>query len=396
MKLSKREARRMIIQASGLHKNKVFGTGKNAVFRTVQHLGYIQIDTISVVERAHHHVLATRVPSYQLKWLDQLQKEGKILEYWAHAAAYLPMEDFRFTLPLKKYFAEWKDPWPKSDRRLMAEVLQRIEKEGPLMARDFHSTTKRQNQGWWDWKPAKLALERLFFQGSLITIGRSGFQKIYDIPERAIPDHIMTTEPTREEYANYLIEGALRSHGLATISEISYLRKNVKNVVKTVLSEKLEKREVVEVSVSGLEGIKYYALQEGLNANLRINPQVRILSPFDNLTIQRERMKNFFDFDYQIECYVPAPKRVHGYFCLPLLYGDVFVGRMDAKADRKNKKLIVRNLIFEGKKYLQINPEKMQRALMDFAGFNDCEEIVFERSNDVDFMTRMSKVYLSP
>jgi uncharacterized protein YcaQ len=383
MKINKKNARRLIVHASGLDRRAPFGKGKNAVFRTIDHLGYVQIDTISVIKRAHHHVLATRVPGYRNGWLYELQQDKKVLEYWSHAAAFLPMEDYRFTLPIKNYFREHRDPWPKSDKKLMNAVLDRIKHEGPVMAKDFASDRVRKGQGWWDWKPAKLALERLFFQGSLVTVGRSGFQKIYDLPDNVIPDHIITKEPTVDEYAGYLIDRYLQSLGLATIAEITYQRKNIKSNVKKILDLKLEEGSVKRIDVLGVQNQEYFINSAFLEKSIRITPQIRILSPFDNLTIQRNRLVNFFEFDYQIECYVPEHKRKYGYFCLPLLYGDQFIGRLDAKADRKDKKLIIKNLHFEGKRHQKIDPMKYCQALQEFAGFNECNRIVLDKSNDL-------------
>lgn len=383
MKISKKTARRLIVHAAGLDRQVPFGKGVTGVFRTIDHLGYVQIDTISVIKRAHHHVLATRVPGYSSEWLYQLQQDKRVLEYWAHAAAFLPMEDYRFTLPIKKYFRENRDPWPKSEKKLMQDVLDRIKHEGPLMAKDFETDRIRQGQGWWDWKPAKLALERLFLQGSLVTVGRSGFQKIYDLPENVIPDHINTKEPTTDEYARYLIDRYLQSLGLATLGEITYQRKNIKSSVKKVLDLQVQEGSIKRVEVSGIPKMEYFAESSLLERQVRITPKIHILSPFDNLTIQRNRISALFDFDYQIECYVPQPKRKYGYFCLPLLYGDQFIGRLDAKADRKDKILIIKNLHFEEKKYSKINPVKYSQALKEFADFNECHQVVFEKSNDL-------------
>lgn len=386
MKISAKEARRLIVSATGLGKQHSFGKGKNAVYQTIDHLGYVQIDTISVVERAHHHVLATRVAGYRNDWLDKLLAERKVLEYWAHAAAYLPMEDYRFTLPIKRFFGEHRDRWPKSDKQLMQRVCDRIREEGPLMARDFEGDPARKGEGWWDWKPAKLALERLFLQGSLVTIGRKGFQKIYDLPENVIPGHVNTREPAPEEYAEYLINRSMQSLGLATESEISYLRKNIRPAVRKILRQKVESGELLQVQVAGLEHLQFFAKKSLAQETVRISPRVYILSPFDNLTIQRNRLVNFFGYDYQIECYVPEKDRKYGYFCLPLLYGDRFIGRIDAKADRKDGRLIIKNLHFENQYYRKISADEYLTAFRSYARFNGCEEIVFQKSNDVEFL----------
>ena len=140
------------------------------------------------------------------------------------------------------------------------------------------------------------------------------------------------------------------------------------------------------IEVEGAINQQYYVKSSSLEDSYRITPKIHILSPFDNLTIQRNRLKDFFQFDYQIECYVPEPKRKYGYFCLPVLYGDQFVGRLDAKANRKEQTLIVRSLHFEGNKYSKIDPHKYSQGLKEFVDFNECNRIILEKSNDLLFL----------
>jgi hypothetical protein len=216
--------RRIALDRQGLLKTDCFGRGKRATLRAIEQLGYVQIDTISVVERAHHHVLWSRVPNYQPKFLDQLVAERKVFEYWFHAAAWLPMSDYRFALPRMAQINGERSWFEGIDRKLMHEILVRIEAEGPLRARDFEDT-RASSTGWWDWKPAKQALEQLFMQGELMVSGREGFQKRYDLPERVLPDTVDTRMPTMDEYASHLIETTLRAHGFASIKSMTYLRK---------------------------------------------------------------------------------------------------------------------------------------------------------------------------
>jgi len=158
--------RRIALNQQGLLRAESFGRGKRAVLRAIERLGYVQIDTISVVERAHHHVLWTRVPNYSPRHLEQLVSERKLFEYWYHAAAFLPMADYRFSLPRMRQLNGERNWYKNGDRKLMLEILARIEVEGPLRARNFEDA-RTSNSGWWDWKPAKQALEQLFMQGEL-------------------------------------------------------------------------------------------------------------------------------------------------------------------------------------------------------------------------------------
>jgi uncharacterized protein YcaQ len=331
--------RRIALNQQGLLKTEFFGRGKRATLRAIEQLGYVQIDTISVVERAHHHVLWSRVPNYRPKFLDQLVKQRLVFEYWFHAAAWLPMKDYRFALPRMAKMNGERNWFELSDRKLTDSILQRIQIEGPLRARDF-ADTREVNKGWWDWKPAKQALEQLFMRGELMVSGRQGFQKVYDLPERVLPDWVDSSMPSMEDYANHLIDTTLRAHGFASLVSMTYLRKGklLRDAVKQQLQQRLETNLLTTVDLGNNNTV--YIDPELLETRApRSSAQVRILSPFDNAVIQRQRGREIFAFDYQIECYVPAPLRQFGYFCLPVLYRDRLVGRIDCKAHRKDGSL---------------------------------------------------------
>lgn len=341
--------------------------------KIIEHLGYVQIDTISVVERAHHHVFWTRNPKYRPEALDKLVKERKAFEYWSHAASYLPMSEYRYTLPMKKAFSERESSWFPRDKKMMAAVLKRIRAEGPLQSKDFETSGKK-GTGWWDWKPAKKALERLFMEGRLEISRREGFQKVYDVPERVIPSDVDTSMPSEKEYTRFLIHRTLRHHGLANAAEVAYLRRGpMKARVEKELRSMLKDGEVESLQIEGISEA-YYALSTSLGSLAKPDSKVSILSPFDNLIIQRKKLKTFFDFDYQIECYVPAPKRKHGYFCLPVFQGTKAIGRIDCKADRKEKTLIVNSLHLENGRKI---PAPFKTELKNFATFNGCENLKF-------------------
>lgn len=339
--------------------------------KIIRHLGHVQIDTISVVERAHHHVFWTHNPSYKPTDLDKLVKSRKVFEYWSHAASYLPMNEYRFTLPMKKAFKKRENSWFPRDPKLMAAVLKRIKEEGPLRSKDFEKS-KKGNTGWWDLKPAKKALEKLFLEGKLEVSKREGFQKVYDLPERVIPSSINTECPSDKDYIRFLIMRNLRHHGLSTVGEISYLkRKEIKTMVTDTIAEMLEEGDIINVKVESNEA-KYYTTKKLLCNTRAFAPKILILSPFDNFIIQRKKLSAFFNFEYQIECYVPAPKRKYGYFSLPIFYGARPLGRIDCKADRKEKKLLIKSIHCEkgvDKKYLK---NKLTPKLKSFAKFNNC------------------------
>ena len=387
LKLSTNTVRKLALHAQGLAKAQPFGKGPAAVLRCIEQLGYIQIDTISVIKRAHHHTWWTRVPDYREAHLDKLQKARKIFEYWAHAAAYLPMQDYRYCLPRMHAIASGEKHWHKPERKLMQFVLDRIRAEGPLQARDFEQDRPRKQGGWWQWKPSKVALEQLFIEGKLIATHRDAFQKVYDLPERALPSDLDTSMPTPEEFRRFLILRAIRAHGVASEAEIGYLRRGMKKPLAQSLAEMEEAGEVVALTYPGATG-KIFSTPDLLAqaGKLRASKHVHLLSPFDNLVIQRKRVQQVFDFDYQIECYVPEPKRKFGYFCLPILYGSELVGRLDPKAERKSGVLQVRKLALEDRaKADEALAAALATRLAALAAFNDCNSVSIGTCNNKVF-----------
>ena len=165
------QARKIILHAAGLARKAQFGTGIEAVYRLIDHLGFVQLDTNYVVERAHHHVMAARIPDYEPEWLAELTADGRIFEYFTSDAGYLPMHDFQFSLPVKESFLANRPPLTPAENRLMKQVLDRVEREGPLMVGDFENDRLEASSGWWDWRPAKVALERLYLDGKLRSRG---------------------------------------------------------------------------------------------------------------------------------------------------------------------------------------------------------------------------------
>ena len=368
--------RSLALEHQGLAGRRGFGTALNGVEKTLDQIGHVQIDTISVVARAHHHILYNRVNRYDESLLNRLVKARRAFEYWSHAASYLPMRDYRFVLPMMRGVARGEWGWwhHGANARVRAWVLDRIRAEGPLFARDFENPGNRRS-GWWDWKPAKRALEHLFMEGELTCIEREGLQKRYELMERFLPSDVDTREPDIEEHADFLIDTTLRAHGFATARTVNYLRRDakVKATVRHRLADKVRAGDLAQYRDDAGETI--YALPGAFDrAPKRFAHTVHILSPFDNVVIQRRRADQVFDFDYTIECYVPAAKRIYGYFALPLLYRDRLVGRMDCKAHRSEGLFEIKALFLEHE-----IPEPFlgafASAVVDYAAFTGCREI---------------------
>ncbi|GEJ47871.1 winged helix-turn-helix domain-containing protein [Chryseobacterium sp. ON_d1] len=376
-KLTSQQLKLITLHSQGLIHNTPFGTGKTAVLKALEHLGYIQIDTLSVVERAHHHTLWTRVPDFQADYLEELVEERKVFEYWFHAASYLPMKDFRYVLPQMLMIKRGESRYYNADPKVMEYVTDTIRNEGPKKARDFENESKKTGS-WWNWKPAKLALERLFMQGDLMISGRSGMQKTYDLSERVLPSFISTTEPTSVELAEYLVKTNLRAYGFTTVKQITHLRNgnDLKKNVNEILQSMLEEGIISKVSAEG--GNAVFIQNDILEKTFDpADPGVWLLSPFDNSIIHRDRIKQIFDFDFRLECYTPKEKRQYGYFCLPILFGDQFIGRVDCKAHRKEKKFELIHLHIEnGAIATELWLTPFMETVKRFAIFNSCESLV--------------------
>lgn len=391
MKISLSTARRLALHSQGLDGRWKLPKGKAGAVRTIERLGYVQIDTISVVQRAHEHTFWCRQPKYTPSMLHDLQAmDRRVFEYWTHAASYVPMGDYRYYIPRMKASAQGEraKKWMAQNGRLTKAVLTRIREEGPLGSADFSDPEGRRGP-WWGWKPAKGALEMLFNAGELMISERRSFQRIYDLTERVLPSGTDTAEPGEDELGRFIVRRALGQYGFAPINEIWWWRRNTK-IVSRALAELNATGEVIPVEVEGQNGETAYALAEvvkAISGRRRTKARVHILSPFDSLVIRR-RLKALFDFDYTLECYLPAPKRRYGYFCLPVLWGERFVGRLDAKADRKAKTLIVRKLMFEPDVR---NDDALFPALAEklraFAEFNNCEQVAVERTQPANMKT---------
>jgi uncharacterized protein YcaQ len=369
--------RKLVLHSQQLPPAAAKGTALSATLAAIQHLSYIQIDTISVIQRAHHHTLWNRNPRYKLEHLDQLLEQKEVFEYWSHAAAYLPMQDYRHSLFRKNAIASGEqNHWYKRDEKMMKYVLERIESEGPLMAKDFEYKGKKLAD--WGSKPAKQALEYLFMQGDLMVPKRNNFHKVYDLTERVLTADINTNTPTAEEHIDFLIKRYLNANGVAKINECFHLIKQNKPLIQSRVDGLLENNELIKVVVkmSGNDS-EYLMLPESYS--LLEKPlskrTLKILSPFDNLLIQRKRMTDLFSFDYQIECYVPQQKRQYGYFVLPLLWGGRFAGRLDCKADRKTGVLNVHYVFIEAWiKDRNTFAAALETELAKFMAFNGCNQ----------------------
>ena len=368
--------RRIALNSQGLIGSAPFGKGLGGAKAAIHHLSYIQLDSISVIERAHNHIWRSRVPNFKPEQSNQLLESATIFEYWAHAAAYLPMGEYRYYLADKAAVraGTLRKGYPR-DRKLMKQVLKQVADEGPLASKDLEDRRTKSN-GWWDWKPAKKAIEALYLEGELMICSRAGFQKTYDLTERVLPKGVDTTLPTTQERACHMLDQQLACHGLVSTMGATYGRRDtaLRKAMKTELDKRHSTGELISVTLPN--GSEYHTQPQQLDQPMpRLDNQLKILSPFDNAVIQRKRLIDLFSFDYQLECYVPEPKRKYGYLALPLLYKGEFVGRMDCKAHRAEKVLEVKGAFFGENCATPAVGAALAAALPDFAKFQECTDI---------------------
>jgi len=381
MTISLEQARQLFLTSQGLGNSYPGINGSSQLMSQIENLGYVQIDTLSVIARAHHHTLWSRQEDYEESHLSKLLKEKKVFEYWSHAASFLPISEYRFTLFRKKMYASGKIHWFREDNpKMKKHVLDRIRSEGPLQSKDFEHV-QRGSGSWYEWKPAKRALEQLFMEGKLMVSERKGFQKVYDLAERVYPEGKHIKPPTEKEFCEHLVLRAVRANGLTTPSEISYLRGHAKDGILKSIKKLVAMGQLAELNLAGHGN--YYAAPNIVIEHLSdkfTKPKIHILSPFDNAVIQRKRLATLFGFDYIMECYVPEPRRRYGYFCLPVLHGDRFIARFDPKADRQSGIFYIKSWFSEkGWKPDTSFEQDFQPKLMALAIFSGCNRVVCEK-----------------
>jgi uncharacterized protein YcaQ len=301
--------------------------------------------------------------------------------------SYVPMADYRFYAVHMNKPLSWHRKWYAENVELTERVLERIKQEGPLGSSDFKPPKEFKRGDWWSWKPSKIALECLFSMGKLMVTERRKFQRIYDIRERVLPADLDTATPTPEELGRFQARRLLGGLGFGAVDRIQWARWGRRPVDEPIIQGLVDEGEATVFEIEGFEDQRYCALTERLEhvLNQPADDQshiVHILSPFDNLVIRRGFVHTFFHFAYKLEAYTPKAKRKYGYFSLPILWGDRLVGRIDAKADRKPKTFIVRNLVFEPGfgDYDAFMPAFVDK-LRVFASFNACEKFAVEQAD---------------
>jgi uncharacterized protein len=337
------------LRAQRLDVAEPFGGGAAATLAAIEHLGYVQIDTINVIERAHHHILFSRIPSYRRADLRQAQTVDKtVFEAWTHALSYAPTADYRYFVPRMREMRT--GPWQPWDRGITPEdvrrVVKRVRDNGPLTIRDIKDDVLVEKD--WAWasrKPSKRALDIAFRWGLLTVSERSGIVKTFELTERHFGWERAPREATERQVTAYRLDRALRSQGLVGLTSATHLAPRTKPAVRALIEQRVRRKQLVPVTV---EGVEHWAEPSTLDTVPPAGQQVHLLSPFDPLIIQRKRLELFFGYTHVFEAYVPKEKRVFGYFALPVLVGDEVVAVLDLKTDRVGGKLLIQQWTWIG------------------------------------------------
>ena len=326
--------------------------------RFVEDVGGLQLDSINVLDRAHYLTVWSRFGPYDRAWLDRLVYRRRLLfEYWAHAACLVPTSTMpwwrRAMLDYRSRHTGWSG-WLRRNGKVLSTVTAAVHANGPMGNADFEGR-RPAGGGWWSWRPVQHALHHLWMTGALTIHSRQHFQKRYDLLERAMPDALAIEQVSSEEFQRWHVERSLRAMGAATELDLArYLTfpRFKPRARRAALRSMLEQGEITEIEIEGAPG-RWLALTNDLPALARAGrapaPSVgtTLLSPFDSLMWHRDRVARLFGFDYRIEVYTPGPKRVHGYYTLPILHHGHLIGRVDAKSHRAERRLEVRHVHFE-------------------------------------------------
>ncbi|TBX19945.1 winged helix-turn-helix domain-containing protein [Nioella sediminis] len=379
LRIDNRNARRLWLHSQGLGETP---TGPLDLGAMIQALGFVQLDTIQVVSRAHHHILWSRNQNYREPMLDRLlAKDRAVFEHFTHDASVLPMEFLpmwrRQFDRMRAYYdrAGWVKGLPDAEGR--QKIKDRIAREGALSTHAFDTKIEGERQ-MWHRPPHKLALDYMWHAGELATCHRVNFTKYYDLAERVFPAHLREMELSEAEQIRWLCEAALDRMSFGSAGDVKRFWDAVTLPEARAWADGAE---LVPVSVQGADGSWASAvappdIEDRLAGLTPATSRLRILNPFDPVIRDRNRLSRLFGFDYRVEMFVPAAKRIWGYYVFPILEGERFVGRIEVKADRKASRLDVLKLWPEpGVKWMPAREEKLGAELARMARFIGVESV---------------------
>lgn len=389
LKLSLETVRLVAVYKQGLHRRPP-RAGRQALLDAIRRIGLLQLDTVHVVARSHYLVMLSRVGRYDPADLDALlYPERKLFEGWAHVACLIPIEQYARLAPViharrQQDASGWLHRHlGENAQEMLDAILAEVRERGPVASREFEDP-RQERKGWWDWKPAKDALEYLFDVGHLMIDRRENFQRFYDLAERVLPESAEPPTGTVEEYRRWAVERGVWHLGVATAPQAAdYYRLKITPTRKAV-SALVQEGALLPVEVEGWKEPAYVCpadlpLVGEIEAGEHRPEVTTLLSPFDNLMWDRARVRDLFGFEYRIEIYTPAAQRRYGYYVMPILHRGRLVGRLDPKADRQSNRLIVRGLYLEpGENPGDHLVEGLAGALDEFAAFHGSAEVTFQ------------------
>ncbi|MGE3193242.1 MAG: winged helix-turn-helix domain-containing protein [Microbacteriaceae bacterium] len=375
--LSPAAARRVALAAQGFGRTTPDAVGTRQLNLALQRLAVLQLDSVNVLERSHYLPLFARLGAYDKALLDRLTfaTKGPYREYWAHEAALIPVDDvplFRFRM---QYYRDWyashpDHPWHRVDTQVVARLRAELAANGPMPASAFEREAQRARGPWWDWDHVKRGLESMFRLGEAVSAGRKNFERIYALPEQVLPAEVLEREVPADEAKYQLMKRAAIAHGIGTLGDLADYFRIKPTQAKDALQRLVNEGEVLPVTVPGWNKPAY------LHKDARIPRRIEaaaLLSPFDPVVWERDRALRMFGFHYRIEIYTPAPKRVYGYYTLPLLIDDALVGRIDLKNDRQAKVLRVQSAWREDG--ADVDVERTAGVLRELAAWQGCDTI---------------------
>jgi uncharacterized protein YcaQ len=378
-------ARRLLLGAQGLLDDPARPATTSALLKLVERMGFVQLDSINVVERAQHLTLTSRLDGYRHgHFTSLLEKQRSLFEHWTHDASAVPVKWFAHWKPRFRRGRErilnsawWRERMGGEPDRIIGHVRERVAREGPLRSKDFEHDRRGVPATWWGWKPQKAALEFLWTTGELMVARRDTFQKVYDLTERVLPEQHRAEEPSEQEHVEWACSTALERLVVATPKELAEFWDAIEIArAKDWCEGAVRAGRIIPVLVESLDGAKPRAGFASADWERRLGrlpappARTRLLSPFDPVLRDRARARRLFGFDYRFEAFVPGPQRQHGYYVLPILEGERLVGRLDPKFERREGVLNVRRVYWEpGVRVTKARRAGLEKALARLGGF---------------------------